>query len=113
MSPRVSPRAGTGTKENQEAGCCSSSVPTSLLSVDKFLPKLSVQELVLRNGLLRFTRKYSSCAGTDRQPSSPGCLQGSWHARSLRRRPCAPGRQEEAPSLASVLQWGVPGLAWG
>lgn len=49
---------------------------------------------------------------TDGQPSSPGCLQGSWRARSLRKRPRAPGRKEEATSLASVLRGGVPGLAY-
>lgn len=50
-SPRVSPGAGVGTKEDKEARCCSDSVPAARLSVDEVLLKFLVRELALRNGL--------------------------------------------------------------
>lgn len=50
-SPRVSPGVGVGTKEDQEARCCSDSVPAARLSTDEVLTKFLVREMVLRNGL--------------------------------------------------------------
>lgn len=51
LSPRVSPGAGVGTKEDQEARCCSDNVPAARLSMDEVLPKFLARELALRNGL--------------------------------------------------------------